>query len=106
MTKFHLLLGLMAKGALAVNFVFNGSFETPSTTPLVTQSLNSAAGWLSAGGSPDFLNGTGVNYGYGPPTAFDGVGLAGILNAPPTGGSFNQTIQYEYLQTQLRITAR
>lgn len=92
---------LLAPGAFAANLVFNGSFETRSPTPLVVQSLNSAAGWISAGGSPDFFDGTGINYGYGPQTAFDGVGFAGILNSPPTVGGVNQTIQYEYLQTQL-----
>ncbi len=101
MKRFALLFCLTASGALAANLVFNGSFETRSTTPLVTQSLNSAAGWISAGGSPDFFDGTGNNFGYGSQTAFDGVGFAGILNSPPTIGGVNQTIQYEYLQTQL-----
>ncbi len=101
MMRFLLIFYLMAPGALAANLVFNHSFETRSTTPLVTQSLNSAAGWLSAGGSPDFFDGTALNYGYGNQTAFDGVGFAGILNSPPSVGGVNQTIQYEYLQTQL-----
>ena len=86
----------------ASNLVTNAGFETLTSTANSINGIGVAPGWTSAGGSPDyFTSATLVSFGRADfQTAFEGNGLAGILNSPiVTGGSTNA--QFEYLQTEL-----
>jgi PEP-CTERM motif len=88
----------------AAQLVANGGFEnllSTTTSPYPT-GIGNAANWVSAGGSPDFYSNASMIF-FGNTTAqtcFAGNACAGILNAPPASNN-NNSVQYEYLQTEL-----
>ena len=98
-TLFLLSLSAMPASQL----VLNGGFEILLSTLVspIPGGIGEAAHWGSAGGSPDYYsNSTIQTFGY--TTAqfcLAGNACAGILNAPPASNN-NNTVQYEYLQTE------
>lgn len=85
------------------NLVQNGDFEDYYTAP---NEPYQAVGWSSAGGTPDYFYtfesgsfGAPIN-DYGTDAPFSGNGYAGFLDAPYYAAR-NNTVQFEYLQSQL-----
>ena len=104
MKRISLLLLFALATSPAAQLVANGGFENilSTVTSLYPSGIGSAANWGSGGGSPDFYTNTSILlYGYtGAQQCFAGNACAGLLNAPPATNN-NNTVQYEYLQTQL-----
>lgn len=99
-----LSLFLLSVTALsAAQLVANGGFEnllSTTTSPYPT-GIGNAANWFSAGGSVDFYSNATINNDYSTAqSCFAGNACAGLLNAPPASNN-NNSVQYEYLQTEL-----